>query len=429
MFYIYVDNYRGFSDLTLPLKQVNFLVGENSTGKSSLLKLIRLFMSPEFWISPARTIQEIEPDLAVFKDVVSKNSDIKFFFKVGLIYSEIKNGNQKISFSIFKFTNHADSVFLKRYIRYSDNSILKLEFTKTLPKFKLYKTDNLENSEDGVLNLFKKTISEDTVDNTGFITFPKGMANPPLSIAISIAESLLTSKDIKWNEFRATFPFSLNNSWIAPIRSKPHRIYDGMNLSFTPEGEHAPFVLRKNLKSKSSSEKFRLDIETFGVESRLFDSIKAHSYGKSMQSPFEILVEISNSTVNINNVGYGVSQVLPLVVDFLSQKRSTNFVVQQPEVHLHPKAQASLGDLVANIAREEGHSFFLETHSDFMIDRFRMNLKFNEKKVETQVLFFTRNEYGNSACVIDIAENGKYINVPAGYKDFFIKEEFNLLGV
>ena len=47
---IFVDNFRGFKETIVPLKDVNFLVGENSTGKSSLLGLIKLINSPRFWM-------------------------------------------------------------------------------------------------------------------------------------------------------------------------------------------------------------------------------------------------------------------------------------------------------------------------------------------------------------------------------------------
>ena len=52
MRYIYMNNFRGFSDTLIPLSQISFLVGENSTGKSSFLKLLYLLASPNFWFSP-----------------------------------------------------------------------------------------------------------------------------------------------------------------------------------------------------------------------------------------------------------------------------------------------------------------------------------------------------------------------------------------
>ena len=47
--YVYMDNYRGFSNAAIPLRQVNFLVGENSTGKTSFLELLDVLSYGPFW--------------------------------------------------------------------------------------------------------------------------------------------------------------------------------------------------------------------------------------------------------------------------------------------------------------------------------------------------------------------------------------------
>ena len=127
-------------------------------------------------------------------------------------------------------------------------------------------------------------------------------------------------------------------TWIAPIRTKPQRFYDGMRKTFTPEGDHTPFILRKTLRAKTRSREFAAKLKVFGESSGLYEAIRPHSFDRSPQSPFEILVRFAGAELNINNVGYGVSQVLPLVVEFLSKEKGCTFAIQQPEVHLHPRA-------------------------------------------------------------------------------------------
>lgn len=48
--FIFLDNYRGFTDTLVPIKDVNFLVGENSTGKTSVLAILKLLSPPDFWL-------------------------------------------------------------------------------------------------------------------------------------------------------------------------------------------------------------------------------------------------------------------------------------------------------------------------------------------------------------------------------------------
>jgi predicted ATPase len=161
----------------------------------------------------------------------------------------------------------------------------------------------------------------------------------------------------------------------------------------------------------------------------LFESLSIKQYGRGATSPFELDVIIKGKALNINNVGYGVSQSLPVIVELFARPKGACFTIQQPEVHLHPKAQAFLGDLFFELAVKERKKFFVETHADFAIDRFRLKyLDGNSSKPKAQVLFFERGDEGNRAYQLEIAENGKLpLEQPKGYRDFFIRENMKLL--
>ena len=85
---------------------------------------------------------------------------------------------------------------------------------------------------------------------------------------------------------------------------------------------------------------------------------------------------------SIIDVGYGISQILPILVQILDPPSSRGpvtempfFLLQQPEIHLHPKAQAELSSLLATLAGQGKRSFLVETHSDYMIDRARIEIR------------------------------------------------------
>jgi predicted ATPase len=172
-------------------------------------------------------------------------------------------------------------------------------------------------------------------------------------------------------------------------------------------------------------------LRAFGKASGLFDRIVAHSFGKkSAHSPFELRVKFSGVDLNINNVGYGVSQVFPLIVQFLLAGRQTSFSVQQPEVHLHPRAQSALGDLIYSLAKGSRHNFVLETHSDYLIDRYRLAMRDDPGAPESQTLFFQRRGGGNAVTALRIGADGRYpSDQPKEFRGFFIKEEMQLLDI
>ena len=167
----------------------------------------------------------------------------------------------------------------------------------------------------------------------------------------------------------------------------------------------------------------------FGEYSGLFSDIKVRSHGRQMSDPFQLQVKVrSGSYANIVDVGYGVSQSLPILVDVRTASRQT-FLLQQPEVHLHPRAQASLAVLFAESWKKNKNRFLIETHSDYIVDRIRILVRRGILKPDdASILYFGPN--ANSVVIhnIGIDGDGNLQHTPAGYRDFFLKETDQLLG-
>ena len=148
-------------------------------------------------------------------------------------------------------------------------------------------------------------------------------------------------------------------------------------------------------------------------------------------SPFSLDMKYGKVKINISNVGYGVSQVMPLIVEMLRRK-NTQIAIPQPEVHLHPKAQCAFGSLVFNNWKANGNLYLLETHSEYMINRFRYEMSHAEAKPKgnAQVLFFERTEKGNIITVLPIGKDGRFTcDLPDSYGDFFVDEELKMLEI
>ena len=168
-----------------------------------------------------------------------------------------------------------------------------------------------------------------------------------------------------------------------------------------------------------------------GSSSGLFQSVKINRFGKGSTAPFEVDAMIDGKPLSLSTVGYGVSQALPILVELSARPTGAWFAIQQPEVHLHPRAQASLGDAFFEMAVADDKRFLIETHSDFAIDRFRLNYrKSSNKKPNSQVLFFERRDKHNTVTSLPINSQGELpSDQPDSYRCFFIKEEINILGL
>jgi hypothetical protein len=216
---------------------------------------------------------------------------------------------------------------------------------------------------------------------------------------------------------------------IAPIRTKPRRTYDEYTLEFSSEGDHTPYLIRQLKRGRKTRQGLDKYLSAFGRDSGLFKSIDLREFGRRPDSPFALEATLGTTPLGLQNVGYGVSQSLPVVVELFARPKGTHFAIQQPEVHLHPRAQAALGDVFFRLAVDDGKVFFIETHSDFTIDRFRLNYRKAKKRPDAQVLFFERNGKGNRVTPLVFTENGEYPEEqPTSFRDFFLKEQLDLLG-
>ena len=78
-----------------------------------------------------------------------------------------------------------------------------------------------------------------------------------------------------------------------------------------------------------------------------------------MSDPFQLQVKVRTGPhANIMDVGYGISQSLPILVDLMHEEQSV-FLLQQPEVHLHPRGQAQLASLFIESCKKRGNRFLV----------------------------------------------------------------------
>ena len=219
---------------------------------------------------------------------------------------------------------------------------------------------------------------------------------------------------------------------IAPIRTSPQRTYDPIGAAPNPEGSHVPMLLAllSRTAQKGQWKTLQSALNEFGSKSGLFEKIEVVDKGKKESDPFQVGVKTGGPTFNLIDVGYGVSQALPILVDTLQQGDGVqSFLIQQPEVHLHPKAQAELGSFFAKQAKEK-RRFVIETHSDYLVDRIRMEVRRKLLKPEdVSFLYFERGKPSATIHTLELDANGGITNPPPGFRQFFLNEERDLLGI
>ena len=241
--------------------------------------------------------------------------------------------------------------------------------------------------------------------------------------------------------FAGEQPYSSERPYAgAPVRSKPRRTYDPAHPTPDPEGDYIPMYLAHlSYHEPDKWKRLKKALEDFGRGAGLFDEIYIRHLGKSDSEPFQVQVRKSGGKIkspkgprrNLIDVGYGVSQVLPVITELLQEDASPMFLLQQPEVHLHPSAQAALGSLFCQVATT-GKQLVVETHSDYLLDRVRMDVRDGAsglKPEDVSILFFERNDLDVSIHSIRLDKLGNILDTPDNYRSFFMKETRRSLGL
>lgn len=121
------------------------------------------------------------------------------------------------------------------------------------------------------------------------------------------------------------------------------------------------------------------------------------------------------------NVGFGLTQLFPILVALLAADAGDLLLLENPEVHLHPRAQQSIGTLIARVAAS-GVQIIVETHSDHVLNGIRLAVKGKLIPAsDVAVHFFAPNQVGGAFMPLSpqINEDGRLNAWPEGFFDQF----------
>lgn len=435
---LYFDNFRGFNKTFLPLKNVNFFVGENSSGKTSVLKLIKILSDHKFWFTQEFNSEEAE--LGYYAEIASYANKSKKYFEIGIL-GDYRDKDEGISAIKLKFENSEGVPSIKEMSLINSDINIQAVVEENQVKYR-YSTVDLSNiNESNKLRYFKNWIDKNELLNKAFTKNDNSSPFFSRALLFHVQTLIAQIKSPDKASFEKRNSFHIPNflqdvAWLAPIRTDPKRTYDSYKITFNPDGTHAPYLLKKLIGKESSAksrEKVESILQKFGQDSGLFDKILINPLGKTDTSPFELQVLLNNQPLKITNVGYGVSQILPLIIEVIARPENTWFAIQQPEIHLHPRGQAAFGDFIFKSVINDNKNFIIETHSDYTIDRFRLKLnKYSKsedpKECKSQIVFFHRtNGINELKCIPILADGSLPDEQPNEFRDFFIKEQLDLL--
>jgi hypothetical protein len=207
-------------------------------------------------------------------------------------------------------------------------------------------------------------------------------------------------------------------SYIGPLRTAPQRTYlaggempQGVGL----QGEMTLSALWASRWSKPLRQRVYKRTSDWLARFGIAATLELRRIGGSY---FTCLIADPSLGVKANfaDVGFGSSQLLPAIVQTLLAPAGTTIVMEQPEIHLHPAAQAVLGDFFVEQSLE-GKQFIVETHSEHMVSRALTRVARRDITPDhLGILYCSRTPEGTKVERVDVDSYGRFgEGLPRGF--------------
>lgn len=215
--------------------------------------------------------------------------------------------------------------------------------------------------------------------------------------------------------------------YLGPLRVHPNRIYartSGQPNDVGPAGE---FVIDAILSSRERGESIGRDSDST-IEKYVAEWLKRlgliHDFrveplaeGRRL---FEVKVRKSpnSAEVLLTDIGFGVSQILPVLVLCFYVPEDSMVILEQPEIHLHPSVQAGLADVFIDTWKQRNVQILFESHSEHLLLRLQRRIAEGKIDKDDVGLFFCSTDDNGVSCLSQL-EIDQYGNISNWPTDFF----------
>jgi predicted ATPase len=400
---------KGFKSLaeecSIEIRPLTILAGANSSGKSSIMQ--PLLLMKQTLESPYNS------------GALNLNGENIKFTSVSQLLSKYSGNIEQNCFSVIislvndytcklKFQNTSD-----KGLKNIESIYQKLKEPPTILTPKMTSVEILQAIPKQISDSLNSTMS--FFEITEFFCFLIGIDSlsrfpvfTPLPNFSHEIVSTIHVKGIRGNLERTYRLFMINNN--QSHYPGAFENYTGSLITFWSKNDECKIAsLKKNLSYLKLAEK--LDV------------------AKIDDTQIELKVnraESSDDMVNIADVGSGVSQVLPVLVALVAAEPGQLVYLEEPEIHLHPRAQADLGEIIVEAANR-GVRVVLETHSDLLLRRIQSLVAEDKISPDKAILhWFSRDNNGFTKITSSgLTNTGGYkqSDFPLDFSDVFLDEE------
>lgn len=404
---IRIRNFKCLRDTgVLKIRPLTILIGPNSSGKSSLIQFLlmirqtlasRDYESPLIFNGPCIQLES-------YRNIIWRNDpeqNLAFEFSLTPIrqVSALKR-HMKLTISFRKAKAGLS-------VRMNSLTIMDRESDKDLVSIK-WKTQTPSFSS----SILDKDSSRLLIKNFLLLNFLPFFMRP------SVEELRKSGKYENWvvDSLNATrysnLPFSERHMYyLGPLREFPARYYPYSAATLIDTG----FKGERSIEVLGSSKKLGDRVDHWMRKLQLAKHTGIKYLRRKTLAELRLTDPKLGISVNICDTGFGISQILPIIVTGFYATSGSMFLVEQPEIHLHPRLQADTGDLLIEISKAR-KTLIVETHSEHLLLRIQRRIAegtLNHKDVA--IYYFEPSVDGTQITRMKIEETGKIENWPKGF--------------
>ena len=268
--------------------------------------------------------------------------------------------------------------------------------------------------------LLRKIKNGDTLRGSLSFAEPRGF------FAALHRDNILMSLFVASELSREIASFQTSFGHVSSFRLAPERTYYEVSKADLRVGRYGENYVEQLSQWESTGspgiDQLRKDLADLGVLSAL-------EIGRLGGGRLELVgrPKDKSSITNLADLGFGTSQVLPILVAVNQLPKDSMFTVSQPETHLHPEVQAQLADYFVRVARERELRFIVETHSEYLINRLRILVADGTIPEEDVSMVYVMNDGERATvCPIEVRVDGQMVGAPEEFFDTYMTDVMKL---
>jgi len=386
-----IHNFKSIKELQMQIADLNILIGPNNSGKTSVLQTLALLKQSISQLAFTGPLV----NLGNFREAVyrhDRNEAIKFslqFSTTGLptILNNMIGRGRELYYSVsIKEGGQGEPLIQSSMLGAHQKEIIRLQ----------------RNKRETIVSEFRSI----NFDTRGIL--PRAQAGEVTEIE-------------KYNQIYELFTEELSHFLYylsarrgvsvrtEPVDTRYSRRPDDVGLL----GENTTPVLayvRDDADYSNAMDKIGFWLERFGLTKLIATIVEGPGHSLKATNK-EIDVQS-----NVVDVGFGVNQLIPVLVQCIYAPRGSLILIEQPEAHLHPRAQAEVADFLIDVVNY-GNRVMVETHSEHLLLRLQRRLA--EKKIGPEavnVCYFEQTKEGTRKSDMKMDESGYFVQpIPKGF--------------